>query len=229
MFQIDENVLLFLNGHLGNNDSNAFIRCSNFAYRDMCRTITYAVEYNENHATSSKEKGVIAQKKRNLRDEITKLIETKVKTWIINTNLTKNQFNADHESLCRAIIEKYKGTTHQNEPDNSLYFGQAQKWVNMTLKNLYVYSKSNNTSLSFDNIIEFFHVPIDNVILDIASGIKRCYIDPPETKYGVAKPEKAWSKWNYNDYKEYQEKLEASIKNDCPIIWELKHWSTVED
>ena len=229
MFQIDENVLLFLNGHLGNNDSNAFIRCSNFAYRDMCRTITYAADYNENHAASSKEKVVIAQKKRDLRDEITKLIEAKVKNWINNTNLTKKQFNKDHESLCIAIIEKYKGTTNQNEPDNSLYFGQAQKWVNMTLKNLYVYSKSNNTSLSFDNIIKYLHVPIDNVILDIASGTKRCYIDPPETTYGVAKPEKAWSKWSYSDYKKYQENLEASIKNDCPIIWELKHWSTVED
>ena len=218
-----------MNGHLGNNDSNAFIRCSNFAYRDMCRTITYAADYNENHAASSKEKVVIAQKKRYLRDEITKLIEAKVKIWINNTNLTKEQFNNDHESLCIAIIEKYKGTTNQNEPDNSLYFGQAQKWVNMTLKNLYVYSKSNNTSLSFDNIIKYLHVPIDNVILDIASGTKRCYIDPPETTYGVAKPEKAWSKWSYSEYKKYQENLEASIKNDCPIIWELKHWSTVED
>lgn len=229
MFQIDENVLRFLNGHLGNNDKAAFIRCSDFAYRDMCRTITYALEYNEKHATSSKEKGIIAQKKRDLRDKITQLIKGKTKDWINNTALTKEQFDKEHKLLCETIIEKYKGTTNQNEPDNSLYFGQAQKWVNMTLKNLYVYSKSNNTSLSLDNIIEFFHVPIDNVILDIASGTKRCYIDPPETKYGVSKPEKAWSKWNYDDYKEYQEKLEASIKNDCPIIWELTHWSTVED
>ena len=135
----------------------------------MCRTITYAADYNENHAASSKEKVVIAQKKRYLRDEITKLIEAKVKIWINNTNLTKEQFNNDHESLCIAIIEKYKGTTNQNEPDNSLYFGQAQKWVNMTLKNLYVYSKSNNTSLSFDNIIKYLHVPIDNVILKFLS------------------------------------------------------------
>ena len=229
MFQIDENVLLFLNGHLGNNDSNAFIRCSNFAYRDMCRTITYSDEHNENHAISSKDKGTIVQKKRDLRDEITKLIETQVEKWMNNTSLTKKQFNENHEALCKAIIEKYKGTTNQNEPDNSLYFGQAQKWVNMTLKNLYVYSKSNKTSLNLDNIIKYFHVPIDNVILDIASGTKRCYIDSPETTYGVAKPAKAWSKWSYNDYKTYQNKLEASIKNDCPIIWELKHWSTVED
>ena len=231
MFQIDENVLLFLNGHLGNNDSNAFIRCSNFAYRDMCRTITYAPEYNENRTSSSIEKNAIAQKKRILRDTLTNIIKEQVNNWIKNKSLSKGQFDNDHKCLCDKIIEVYKGTTDQSAPSNSLYFGQAQKWVNMTLKNLYVYSKSNNTSLSLNSIIEYFHVPIDNVILDIASDAKTCYIDAPNRKYNVIKPSKAWSKWNYEEYKDYQENLEKSIKpqGDVPIIWELKHWSTVTD
>lgn len=229
MFQIDDDVLLFLNGHLGKDDNDAFIRCSNFAYRDMCRTITYSTNYNEKYAKSNKDKKTIRDNKKGLRDDITDLIKAQVYNWINNSTINKDIFNDEHRDLCNKIIEKYKGTTNQGETNGSVYFGQAQKWVNMTLKNLYVYSKSNNTSLNLDNIIKYFHVPIDNVILDIASDAKPCYIDPPGTTYGVIKPKKAWSKWDYKKYREYQEALKNSIGNVIPIIWELQHWSTVKD
>ena len=227
MFQIDEDVLLFLKGHLGNNDSEAFIRCSHFAYRDMCRTITFSPEYNENSAKSSEEKTKISEKKKELRTKVTELIKAQVEEWIQTPPETKEQFNEQHKKLCQSIIREYAYTTNQSMPKKSLYFGQAQKWVNMTLKNLYVYSKSNNTSLSLDHIIRYFHIPLDNVILDIASGKKKCYI-PEGTKYHVKRPDGAWSKWSYKEYKAYQKQLEASIGGDVPIIWELRHWSTVE-
>ena len=229
MFQIDDDVLLFLNGHLGKDDNDAFVRCSNFAYRDMCRTITYSTNYNEKYAESSKDKKTIKDKKRMLRDDITDLIKAQVYNWINNSTINKDVFNDEHRDLCNKIIEKYTGTTNQGEPNGSIYFGQAQKWVNMTLKNLYVYSKSNKTLLNLDNIIEYLHVPIDNVILDIASGAKICYIDPPGTKYGVEKPANAWSKWNDKEYEAYQDTLRNSIGNVIPIIWELQHWSTIKD
>ena len=131
MFQIDENVLRFLNGYLGNNDKDAFCRCSDFAYRDMCRTIKFANGYK-----GDSKKAI--DKKRVLRDEVTLLIETQTQRWINDKTLNEVKFKKEHKELCDAIIDKYKNTTNQKKHQYSLSFGQSQKWVNMTLKNLYV-------------------------------------------------------------------------------------------
>ena len=77
-YLIDEDVLRFLNGHLGNSDDNAFKRCSDFAYRDMCRTIRFKKEYVESKDKSAKERQKITKKKRDLRDQVTKLLQDQV-------------------------------------------------------------------------------------------------------------------------------------------------------
>ncbi len=220
---VDDNVLRFLNGYLGKDDDDAFVRCSDFAYRDMCRTIRFSDEYNEKNEIETNHQKAIAQKKRILRDKITEIIKEKVFEWIKEP---PTDFDKEHKALCKIIIEKYKGTTNQGEENNSLYFGQAQKWVNMTLKNLYIYSKTNSTSLNLTSLLPYMHIPIDNIILDIAADVKKCYIDPIETVYGLKKPEKSWSKWDHDTYEEYQTKLKNKIAPATPILWELTHWST---
>lgn len=228
-FEIDNDVLRFLNGHFGNNDADAFVRCSNLAYRDMCRTITYAPAYNENSALGSKEKNAIADKKKELRNAVTVLIKEQVEEWVKKPPANQDEFDKKHAELCQKIIKKYEGTTKQKGTD-SLYFGQAQKWVNMALKNLYVYSKSNITTLSFASLLPYMHIPIDNIILDIASGKKKCYVDTPDTSYNVTKPSNPWSQWSDDEYAEYQTKLKTTIgSTTAPILWELTHWSTVKE
>ncbi len=235
-FEIDENVLRFLNGHLGNNDEDAYKRCSDFAYRDMCRTITFASDYKESKEKGSKVNNEIAQNKRDKRDKITEVIKKQIEQWIKNTP-SEEDFNSQHTALCSTIIDEYKGTTDQGDPKNSLYFGQAQKWVNMTLKNLYVYSESNRTQLSLKSLLPYMHIPIDSIIMDIAAGSKKCYVDNNTITYGIKKPkngnnkEICWSKFDETTYKEYQKALTDKIKETHPsidpIIWELTHWSTV--
>ena len=127
-FEIDKNVLRFLNGHLGNNDEDAYKRCSDFAYRDMCRTIKFADKFKESKEKSRAENDKIAKDKRAKRDNVTKYIKEQIEKWLENTD----DFDNEHVELCNKIIEEYKGTTEQGNKDNSLYFGQAQKWVNMT-------------------------------------------------------------------------------------------------
>lgn len=81
-YLIDEDVLRFLNGHLGNSDDNAFKRCSDFAYRDMCRTIRFKKDHVESEDKSAKERQEITQKKRDLRNQVTELLQDQVKKWI---------------------------------------------------------------------------------------------------------------------------------------------------
>ena len=88
-------------------------------------------------------------------------------------------------------------------------YGQAQKWLNMTIKYLYClqYNK-------FKKAFHYLHVPIDNRI------IKSAYKD-----FKIAKPVESWSKWNKEEYTNYQEKLIKAIgdKKD-PLRWEFTAW-----
>lgn len=225
---IDKDVLRFLNGHLGGTDSTAYQRCSAFAYRDMCRTIRFAPSYTEGAVQGNKERKRIANAKLVLRDRATDLIQAQVQAWLLNVP-DQDRYDEDHRHLCEQIILLYRNTTIQTDAGNSLYFGQAQKWVNMTLKNLYVYTESNDTRLSLRPLLPYMHIPLDNIIMDIAADTKRCYIDPPNRKYAVKKPSTPWSKLDFAEYARYQRELVAKIDHSYPLVWELTHWSTVEE
>ena len=241
-FSIDRDVLRFLNAHLGTTDDEAFEKCSYFAYRDMCRTISFKSEYKElakqkGEGNEEKKQRLIqnkkaAAKKLSLRKKVEGLIKMQVILWQENPPKSRECFDCIHNKLCNDIITVYKSTTAQNETNDSLFYGQAQKWVNMTLKNLYVYSKSNDTALNIEPLLPFLHVPIDSIIISVASGKTRCAIDHPEVIYGVEAPAESWSQMDEKAYEDYQGKLrkriEALFPDVYPIIWELRHWSAAE-
>lgn len=108
----------------------------NRAYRDFCRTIR-------------KEKGGI--------NAGMNLVGSKTKATVkIKEFLKKNRSNYDqwHEDLCTALtIFRYT-------------YGQAQKWINMTIKYLYILGSEFN-----DQDIKKLHVPIDSKIIEKAQGI----------------------------------------------------------
>ena len=158
-----------------------------------------------------------------------------VEQWLNCSCLTPAVFDNDHRELCKRIIEKYKDTTEQKNIDgipNSLSYGQAQKWVNMTLKNLYIYDNSNSANIGIYKLLPFMHIPIDNVVLDIVTDKKRCYIDPLQMKYGLNKNSSSWSRWSENEYTKFRPVLNNRIRELFPAIdpirWELQHWSTIE-
>ena len=229
---VDRAVLQFLNGHLGRNDEEAYERCSHFAYRDMCRTIPFAENYKEEKSKGAQENKRIARSKQEKREEVTRMLREQIEAWMASPPVLQEQFDRAHSRLCNDIIALYENTTQQDNPAHSLFFGQAQKWVNMTLKNLYVYSMSNPAAtLSLAALVPFMHIPLDSIIIDIAADEKRCYVDPSDLTYGVKKPDVAWSKLSEEKYNDYQSRLIASIRahsgEDAPILWELTHWSTV--
>ena len=74
--------------------------------------------------------------------------------------------------------------------------GIAQKWINMTLKYLHVWD-----NCFLGDIFQYCHVPLDNYILDIS-----------KKEFGIDKPPEPWSKWDDEQYQEYQEGLREKIK-----------------
>ena len=231
-----DEVLLFLNGHLGRpgDYNDAYNKCSAFAYRDMCRTIRFIDDFREDNKSKEKQTEIRDQKN-SLRDEITKKIQTKVEQWLVNIDLDAGSFDKDYIGLCENIMNCFKGMVNQNNADginDRLSFGQAQKWVNMTLKNLYVYDNSNHSGMGIEKLLPYIHIPIDNYIIDIVSDKRRCWVDDENIKYSIKSNGISWSRWDKKQYLAYRKSLSEAVKkhypDDYPIQWELKHWSTIE-
>jgi len=106
------------------------------------------------------------------------------------------EFTIWHQSTCFQL--------RTANSDYHLSQGQAQKWINMTLKYLYALGEDRVGGISFN--YQFFHVPIDNIIM---------------TKFqndGINKFDTAWSKIkDYNTYYEYQIKVRDMYKDQIPM------------
>ena len=116
------------------------------------------------------------------------------------------QINSDawHKSLCQRIVAGYKSYGLEFSA------GQAQKWLNMTIKYLYMYG---GTDLS--SIINYCHVPLDNYVFNIAKRI-----------FNISFPNKRWSRiTDYNEYMDYQYKLRNSVYSEriAPLKWEFEN------
>ena len=169
-----------------------------------------------------------------LKDGINKILEKEVPIK------EQKDFDKWHEELCDKIKEKF---------DSSLKFtyGNAQKWVNMTLKYLYLIDSicsevcpDINYFHSLQNISAYLHVPVDSYIIEkvwemegnktgrndsclpIKSG-KTCK-NGSRGKYASDKVE-AWSTWDKKTYEKFQDKLRDKDEiDDNPIDWEGSAW-----
>lgn len=110
-----------------------------------------------------------------------------------------DDFDRWHKNLCADLMDTYG--------EEQLTYGQAQKWVNMTTKYLYVLYQlfSEFGDESKNDIPEFFgktdsveklHIPLDSIIL-------KEYL--PGEKY-------TWSKMTQKDYEECTKKLKDKGK-----------------
>ncbi|MBF1307364.1 hypothetical protein NM219_06250 [Parvimonas micra] len=189
----DEELLKFLKFSYFGTLTNLKEATANRAYRDMCRTIRFD--------------GLCEDSRLNLKIEVNSELITKIE------NLAEN-FDTWHKEVCNLIVEKYK------DHGIKLTYGQAQKWVNMTIKYLYILNEH-----TFDNVFDFLHIPVDNYIFKAA-----------KEKLGIDNPKKPWSKLDETEYFEYQkairEKLKEKIREKIdidtpPLLWEFKNWLEV--
>ena len=158
------------------------------AYRDFCRTI---------------DKDKLKQNKYDLntaKDAAVEIITNNFKA----TPSDKVAYNKWFFDLCTAIT------------NIGYSFGQAQKWVNMTMKYLIVLDYE-----PFDQaIIKCMHAPIDT---DIVHHV----ID--ENHWDDYLPWSSYTVLNEKKYKELQKKI-VEIKKEgiCTIEWEFDTWNKKE-
>ncbi|MEI7504759.1 MAG: hypothetical protein WCJ61_15885, partial [Paludibacter sp.] len=73
------------------------------------------------------------------------------------------QFDEWHEGKCNSLKVEYKRVK-----EYQLTIGQAQKWINMTLKYLFTLGEDRVKGILTN--YRFFHIPIDNIIQDKLIG-----------------------------------------------------------
>lgn len=188
--EIEEESLEFLYAICFGNYNDLFEAAGNRAYCDFNRTIRF--------------NGINDEIRKSLRIDVIDLIRNAICELKHYKNISQQVFDAWHYDLSKKIKEKYL------ERSISLTFGQAQKWINMTLKYLHVLD---NRYLG--DIFQYCHVPLDNYVLDIS-----------ERMFGINKPQVPWSKWDdYNkQYLKYQMSLREAIKDESPLKWEFQAW-----
>lgn len=215
--------------------------CAKRAYLDLARTVKYRYSSSELKEMKSKKSSEedkdkatnFIESKNNLIKNICENILSTVKTEKGEISFKNSDFDKWHEEKCKEITEKMNGNyeTVNNSDEKvlnkSFTIGQAQKWVNMTLKYLWLLD-----TLPAGVEPEYLHVPIDSYIIEIA------YNKTDAFKYSLEledKPEKSWSKLSeYEDYskrqKEIREAIKKKITNETiPIEWESLAWIEVAE
>ena len=206
-------------------DEEGIKTCIHKAYLDMCRTLTYKKNNNDS-------------KKKTLED-----VEQTIKQGILNYPVLMrcagdssesvftvgdwSEFDIWHYCLSMYIKEKMNraGILMQNQKGKPEFkIGQAQKWINMSLKYMRIMGI---LSSKFEE--SQMHIPIDDYILNAASkpeGEQICE-SYDVSGIGIVRTIQAWSKIDeYSVYKEFQDSVREKTmeKGIAPIRWEDKAW-----
>jgi len=187
---VDQDILNFLRVIYFNDISDPFAAASNRAYRDMNRTIRFD--------------DLSDKKRESIRQEVTEFLREAISEIVHTANVDQKAYDLWHFLTCSVIRSMYR------DMGVDFYYGQAQKWVNMTIKYLYIVGE-----FSFEALFPYLHIPIDNYIFQIA-----------KTELGISRPPLAWSRWDdyQKQYMTYQEALRSRIKDLDPLRWEFKFW-----
>lgn len=165
-------------------------------------------------------------------------------------------FNYDewHDNLCRQLLDDYKDIKNRKTGQNAFTYGNAQKWVNMSVKYLYlirsIVSSFSGCSVDFCNFYDEkfkphedeFHVPIDSFIIEAIWPIKaisgECdwlpgakftrnnhpYLGPYKSDHC-----KAWSNFNDTEYFSVRDHVRTLVKagSKKPLEWENEEWINI--
>jgi hypothetical protein len=91
-------------------------------------------------------------------------------------NESQNKFDSWHKGCCDDMISAFEGF--------KFHYGQAQKWINMTMKYIFVLDQE-----KVNSNYQFLHIPIDNIIIDALKS------------YDAPKLSCSWSR--IDDYQQY--------------------------
>ena len=227
----------------GSNQDTIIQKAVELAYADATNQGAFNALFSPKNIPSEEQDNIHLLK--NDVKELASVLKEKVKDLYDNNAA----FDEWHKKLCLSILEKYKGLCQAKACPSACSFflyGNAQKWVNMTIKNLYVISGAYlavGTNNPFFNKVASrsgeYHIPLDNLILGEVfkqellgdrenSPIKKSGRKDPS--YSIVdvrnetKQKYPWSQIPSPDfYETFREKLEEAIQ-EPPIEWECKNW-----
>lgn len=216
-------------------------KCAKRAYLDLARTVKYSYSSSELEEMKSKKSSEedkdkannFIESKNNLIKNICENILSPIETKEREISFKNSDFDDWHKAKCEEIINFMnnsidKSNTKILNKKEKFTIGQAQKWVNMTLKYLWLLN-----ALPTGVEPEYLHVPIDSYIIEIAYDNKNKF----ENALGLLeeKPKKSWSKLSeYEEYFKIQEAIREAIKTNAtnetiPIKWESLAWIEVAE
>ena len=178
------------------------IAASHRAYRDLNRTLTGFGSYRDRES---------------LRNEVHASISEFIST--VGAVKTQEEFDKHHQDQCEKICKLFERVEISNHTFN-FHPGQAQKWLNMTLKYLAVLDHP-----QVQRVYEYLHVPIDKFVYEAAlkEGIKRPLPNPKSSTRSTA-----WSRLTYKQYWDYQQELRKLVgptkEHATPLDWEAAVW-----
>ena len=148
----------------------------------------------------------------------------------LNDLISATDYDKSHDKLCKDVVGEFKGIKTEKD-DKAFTYGNAQKWVNMTMKNLYVISnaiKDINGKLPKEceeilNIADKFHVPVDRYIIEAVLEDEDFNNKKLPQKDETIKP---WSTWVEEDYKCFLGEVKEMCrkKQKTMIEWECEAW-----
>lgn len=229
----------------GEDEQNIPYICAKRAYLDLARTVKYKYSSSELEEMKSKKSSEedkdkatnFIDSKNKLIENICKNILSPVKTEKGEISFENSDFDEWHEVKCEEIINFMNNSIDKSNTEilnESFTIGQAQKWVNMTLKYLWLLDALPQNIGEKD-----LHVPIDSYIIEIAYDNKNKF----DNALGLEeKPKESWSKLSeYKDYfviqkdyfgiqKEIREAIKTNTTNETiPIKWESLAWIEVAE
>lgn len=212
--------------------------CAKRAYLDLARTVKYRYSSSELEEMKSKKSSKedkdkatnFIDSKNELIKNICKNILSPIETKEGEISFKNSNFDDWHKAKCREFINFMNNSIDKSNTNilkKDFTIGQTQKWVNITLKYLWLLN-----ALPTGVKPEYLHVPIDSYIIEIAYDNKNKF----ENALGLEdKPPKSWSKLSeYKKYFEIQEAIREAIKTNTtnetiPIKWESLAWIEVAE
>ena len=182
--------------------------CIKRAYLDACRTIAFP---NCDIFSKNDSKGYF------FMTEVAGVIYKKI-------NEITGDYDEWHHSVCESIIAAGKSDRMNAFYGESiqLTYGHAQKWINMTMKYLYLLE----TLLEKGYVVcnwEKLHVPIDSYVME---AFDRESKKKSKDILGAA----AWSNIeSETPYKNYQVEIRKIANGETPVNWEGPAWINVAE
>ena len=192
------------------NISELIEKVSEICYLDFCRRVFFLSR-------------VPIEKKKQLQKETDRLLSDRIPVLLQSANDAvngKEVFDKLHHEICEGIRQIFRDTGNQT-------YGIAQRWLNLTLLHLVIIESGLiSGKLPIKETRKYFHVPVDQHLLEVATSRSNKFLHGLHLKYaplyhdreesyqmGWYRPgaTQSYEYWEYPEYIEFQTAVQNKI------------------